>query len=230
MRKRFLQTAALLTLLLKNVSAAPPKLPEKGTGDCGHCLTAEENEKLNKITPAEPAPVSLEELVADSDLVIVGTLQHKKRGPIGIVTVHEVLWGVKENVGDGVGINWCSSPNASDADGQKMIWIIKYGSDPERRWFIDLDKKEEVVTLLAARKQKLEAQRQKEKAAKDPRASTEKPACPVCRSPDHVIPILYGQEDLEMREKFEKGEVALGGCLHPPNPPQWKCKKCGKSW
>lgn len=59
---------------------------------------------------------------------------------------------------------------------------------------------------------------------------TDKKKCPVCKSSEHVIPIVYGKPGKELMEKAERGEVKLGGCVIGENSPHHYCKKDNKEF
>lgn len=52
------------------------------------------------------------------------------------------------------------------------------------------------------------------------------PACPMCGSPQRVVPIVYGYPGPELIEAYERGEVALGGCTIGLLAPRWRCTEC----
>lgn len=49
--------------------------------------------------------------------------------------------------------------------------------------------------------------------------------CPRCRSID-IIPIQYGLPSGDMKEKHDKGQVKIGGCVVGEDSPRWYCKDC----
>jgi len=55
------------------------------------------------------------------------------------------------------------------------------------------------------------------------------PACPLCAAVE-VIPIVRGFPSVELFERAEAGEVALGGCVIGQDDPEWHCKSCGKDF
>jgi hypothetical protein len=57
-----------------------------------------------------------------------------------------------------------------------------------------------------------------------------KPVCPVCKTAEHVIPIVYGKPARELMEKAERGEVKLGGCVIDKDSPRNHCKKDQKDF
>jgi len=68
--------------------------------------------------------------------------------------------------------------------------------------------------------------------AKDPKGEETKqepPSCPKCKSPDDLVPIIFGYPSPVLLEMSKRGEVVLGGCC-PPRPGQkmknMHCKKC----
>lgn len=48
--------------------------------------------------------------------------------------------------------------------------------------------------------------------------------CPDCGG--ELIPIVWGYPNPEMFQKAERGEIFLGGCVLPPNNPNYHCKNC----
>lgn len=54
-----------------------------------------------------------------------------------------------------------------------------------------------------------------------------KPYCPVCKSCNYVIPIIYGKPTKELLEQWQKKEIELGGSLviNGIQPP-WTCTRC----
>lgn len=54
-------------------------------------------------------------------------------------------------------------------------------------------------------------------------------ACPRCRS-DEVVPVVYGMPSAELVEQSRAGRVALGGEVHWPEAPDWRCVACGHEW
>ncbi|MDP3779554.1 MAG: hypothetical protein Q8R30_05970 [bacterium] len=61
----------------------------------------------------------------------------------------------------------------------------------------------------------------------DAKQANEKPACPMCKSPDCVIPIIYGKPTKELLDQWSKGEIELGGCLSlDGRQPPWTCIAC----
>lgn len=57
-----------------------------------------------------------------------------------------------------------------------------------------------------------------------------KSVCPVCKTSDNVIPIVYGKPGRELMEKAERGEVKLGGCVVEKDAPSNHCKKDQKDF
>ena len=53
--------------------------------------------------------------------------------------------------------------------------------------------------------------------------------CPRCRS-DEVVPVVYGTPSAELVEESRAGRVALGGDVHWPEAPEWRCVACGHEW
>ena len=65
-------------------------------------------------------------------------------------------------------------------------------------------------------------------ACKDSEAGDEL-VCPECGSTD-IIPIAYGKPGTELIKAADRGEVVLGGCMVPEDPPNWHCNNCGAQW
>lgn len=57
-----------------------------------------------------------------------------------------------------------------------------------------------------------------------------RPLCPVCKSNIDVIPVVYGKPGKETRDKAERGECYLGGCIVSKNSPRHYCKKDKKEF
>jgi hypothetical protein len=49
------------------------------------------------------------------------------------------------------------------------------------------------------------------------------PVCPVCKTHQHVIPIVYGKPGKELIEKDARGEIRLSGCM--PGKARYYCRK-----
>ena len=49
--------------------------------------------------------------------------------------------------------------------------------------------------------------------------------CPECLTEDSIVKIEYGYPGNEMREKYERGEIKLGGCTFDDKNPDYHCKK-----
>ncbi|WP_234041002.1 hypothetical protein [Micromonospora coerulea] len=47
------------------------------------------------------------------------------------------------------------------------------------------------------------------------------PACPECGAAG--VPLLFGLPVPEAVDAAESGDLALGGCLLPDQPPNWQC-------
>lgn len=64
-----------------------------------------------------------------------------------------------------------------------------------------------------------------------PRRRTDAPSvrCPNCGS-GRSRPIAYGFPGSDMTDAFERGEVALGGCVIHDNSPSRRCRDCGFGW
>jgi hypothetical protein len=52
-------------------------------------------------------------------------------------------------------------------------------------------------------------------------------SCPECGAAG--VPLIFGLPVPEAREAAENGELALGGCLMPTQPPNWQCS-AGHQW
>lgn len=53
------------------------------------------------------------------------------------------------------------------------------------------------------------------------------PCCPICKSHNYVIPIIYGKPTKELLEQWKKKEIELGGSLTINSTrPQWTCTRC----
>ncbi|MBE6499532.1 MAG: hypothetical protein E7Z80_03155 [Methanobrevibacter thaueri] len=53
-------------------------------------------------------------------------------------------------------------------------------------------------------------------------------SCPDCGG--ELIPIVWGLPHDGLLKKANRGEIFLGGCCEPPNPPNYCCKKCYKEY
>lgn len=55
-----------------------------------------------------------------------------------------------------------------------------------------------------------------------------RPPCPTCGTPG--LRILYGLPlDVDFVREHE-GDIVIGGCVIPENPPTHKCPECHTSW
>ena len=54
--------------------------------------------------------------------------------------------------------------------------------------------------------------------------------CPECNDEGSIVEIAYGYPGAEMIEKYEKGEIKLGGCMVSEDNPDWHCNKCDHEW
>lgn len=54
--------------------------------------------------------------------------------------------------------------------------------------------------------------------------------CPNGHSGKNVVPIVYGYPGPGLMEKYEKGEVMLGGCIVTGKDPKWYCRICETRW
>lgn len=52
-----------------------------------------------------------------------------------------------------------------------------------------------------------------------------KPVCPICKSHNSTIPIVYGKPMASTVKRAEKGEIRLGGCMVSKDSPRNYCKK-----
>ena len=52
--------------------------------------------------------------------------------------------------------------------------------------------------------------------------------CPMCNR--KLIDVIYGLPGPELIEAEDRGEVILRGCVMPPNPPHYLCKRCGREY
>ncbi|HEY9722231.1 MAG TPA: hypothetical protein V6D47_09465 [Oscillatoriaceae cyanobacterium] len=51
--------------------------------------------------------------------------------------------------------------------------------------------------------------------------------CPRCGQLANIVPIVYGMPDEATRRRFERGEVALGGCeIDERGMPTLRCTAC----
>lgn len=50
--------------------------------------------------------------------------------------------------------------------------------------------------------------------------------CPKCGSTDRIVPFSYGEPSPETMARFDRGEVALGGCLIEEDAPAYVCMAC----
>ena len=58
---------------------------------------------------------------------------------------------------------------------------------------------------------------------------TRKYICPECKQKAGVN-IVYGYPSVELSEKVERGEIAMGGCCVEEDQPQRRCLACGAEW
>ena len=54
--------------------------------------------------------------------------------------------------------------------------------------------------------------------------------CPKCQHKDSIVKIQYGYPGHEIFEKYEKGEIKLGGCMATDVDPDYHCNKCNYEW
>lgn len=52
---------------------------------------------------------------------------------------------------------------------------------------------------------------------------TRVPACPECDTPG--VPLLFGLPVTQARAAARDGQLALGGCVEPEDPPNWQCPR-----
>jgi hypothetical protein len=57
---------------------------------------------------------------------------------------------------------------------------------------------------------------------------SQRAVCPRCRGAG--IHIVSGYADRELLEASRRGDVALYGCLYPPDANRWRCKRCRYKW
>jgi hypothetical protein len=50
--------------------------------------------------------------------------------------------------------------------------------------------------------------------------------CPKCGAAT-VRPIMFGYPTAEAEGAVARGEIVLGGCVIPEEPPIWSCTQCG---
>lgn len=55
------------------------------------------------------------------------------------------------------------------------------------------------------------------------------PSCPHCGSAA-VLPIIYGEPDIDMVHREAAGEMIIGGCSVYDDSPTWSCSDCGRRW
>ena len=53
--------------------------------------------------------------------------------------------------------------------------------------------------------------------------------CPLCGSHD-VIPIVYGNPDLETQRALRRGDAILNTCQEWEGLPEWHCRVCRCEW
>ena len=122
---------------------------------------------MHSFSSAEWVMLPLEELVCDSDLIVVGTLssvsEYSKNGmdyAQGTITVDETIWGAVPP-GETLTLKWDNPSNLvcprvghlHNLD-KKGIWLLTLSSDREvranhPRRFVELDHKEEVAKILS---------------------------------------------------------------------------------
>jgi hypothetical protein len=122
---------------------------------------------MPSFSSAEWLMLPLEELVCDSDLIVVGTLtsvsEYSKNGmdyAQGMITVDETIWGAV-TPGETLTLKWdnpsnlkCPRVGHGHNSDKKGIWLLTLSSDREVRAnhpgrFVELDRKEEVVKILS---------------------------------------------------------------------------------
>ncbi len=50
--------------------------------------------------------------------------------------------------------------------------------------------------------------------------------CPRCGASITPVPIVYGLPSHETFQAYERGEIALGGCVVEPDSPEFECPSC----
>lgn len=55
-----------------------------------------------------------------------------------------------------------------------------------------------------------------------------KPKCPNCGS--QMVEIIYGMPNSKTKEKAQKKELFLGGCIIGDKNPKYHCNKCRRSY
>jgi|GEM_PF-3162485 len=122
---------------------------------------------MPSISSAEWVMLPLEELVCDSDLIVVGTLssvsEYSKNGmdyAQGTITVDETIWG-SVTPGETLTLKWdnpsnlmCPRVGHRHNSDKKGIWLLTRPSDHEVRAnhpsrFVELGQKEEVAKILS---------------------------------------------------------------------------------
>ena len=53
--------------------------------------------------------------------------------------------------------------------------------------------------------------------------------CPECKS-ESVVPIVYGKPGPELRDRADRREIKLGGCMVQPDGPNRFCNSCAARW
>jgi len=53
--------------------------------------------------------------------------------------------------------------------------------------------------------------------------------CPECKQ-NAGVNLVYGYPSVDLAEKVERGEIALGGCAIEEGQPQRRCLACGAEW
>ena len=48
--------------------------------------------------------------------------------------------------------------------------------------------------------------------------------CPSCGG--ELLPLVFGYPSPEMMKAANRGEIALGGCVLPEDPPLYECSAC----
>ena len=54
-------------------------------------------------------------------------------------------------------------------------------------------------------------------------------ACPHCREPLRLVPIMYGDPEPDMVERAQRGELVIGAPTVGENAPEYACGACGKA-
>lgn len=58
---------------------------------------------------------------------------------------------------------------------------------------------------------------------------TPETTCPACGSTS-TVPIVYGMPGPHAKQRADRGQIALGGCVVEDDAPAWTCRDCNHSW